>query len=214
MIDLNWLYKTLFINLGPSGWWPADSKREIILGAILVQNTNWSNADKALQNLKAKTHLDPQKILSFSQAKLMKIIRSSGFYKNKSKAILATFQWFNKRNWKYKQIWKTNKKCLRTQILSLPGIGQETADTFLLYIFNQPVFIADSYTRRLFQHLGYQNTNSYTQLKKQVKLPNNFSYLKAQDFHGLIDNFGKKYLRNNLQFTHSFLATKLDHKFQ
>lgn len=188
MVDLNKLYNELSHNLGASGWWPADSKLEIILGAILVQNTNWNNADLALTGLKKVTSLDSQKIINLTQDELMGIIKSSGFYKSKSRAILATFQWLEKEGWDYDQISERYGAKLRTELLKIPGIGNETADVFQVYIFDRPVFIADSYTRRLFAKLGYQNTKTYEELWKQVTLPDNFTYQDAQEFHGLIDN--------------------------
>ncbi|WP_268912186.1 endonuclease III domain-containing protein [Lentilactobacillus sp. SPB1-3] len=206
MVDLNKLYQELSNNLGQSGWWPADSKEEIILGAILVQNTNWNNADLALTELKRRTGLDPQNILNLTQEELMRIIKSSGFYKNKSRAILATFEWLDKEGWDYEAISDRYGSKLRSELLKIPGVGNETADVFQVYIFDRPVLIADSYTRRLFAKLGYTKTKTYEELWKQVKLPSNFTYLDAQEFHGLIDNFGKEYLRYDGLFEKSFLA--------
>ena len=208
MVDLAKLYRILSQHLGPSGWWPADSKREIIIGAILVQNTNWNNAALGLASLKAKTAFEPKNILNLSQSELMEIIKSSGFYKNKSRAILATYEWLNNEGWDYDEIRDRYGDNLRQQLLKIPGIGQETADVFQVYIFDKPVFIADSYTRRLFSKLGCRKTKTYQDLWRQVKLPASFSYQDAQEFHGLIDNFGKQYLRYAGQFEKSFLNNK------
>lgn len=196
--------------MGPSGWWPADDKRDIIVGAILVQNTAWQNADVGLNNLKHRTGLAPEAVLSLSQTELIDLIRASGFYRNKAKAIHSVFRWFNDRNWDYAGIaTKSTQKELRKQLLALPGVGQETADVYLVYIFDLPTFIADSYTRRLFKHLGYDRTDTYQHLKQQVTLPDNFTYEMAQDFHGQLDEFGKQYLQHKTSFDDSFLAEAL-----
>lgn len=201
--------------MGPSGWWPADDKRDIIVGAILVQNTAWQNADVGLNNLKHRTGLDPEAVLSLSQTELIELIRASGFYRNKAKAIHNVFQWFNDRHWDYSGVASSTSQAeLRKQLLALPGVGQETADVYLVYIFDLPAFIADSYTRRLFKHLGYQRTDTYQHLKSQITLPSNFTFKMAQDFHGQLDEFGKQYLQREDTFDNSFLARALLEKQQ
>mgnify|MGYP001414769805 CR=1 FL=1 len=209
MVDLSWLYQTLRKNMGPSGWWPADSKQEIILGAILVQNTNWQNAAVSLKALKKATNYDAKQILALSNDQLIDLIRPSGFYKNKSKAIQSVYGWFEKQGWNYHQVRNKIGKDLRKELLDLHGVGQETADVFLVYVFDLPEFIADSYTRRLFKQLGYKKTKTYRDLKFQVSLPDSFDYKDAQDFHGLIDNFGKVYLRDPAKFAGSFLGREI-----
>lgn len=201
--------------MGSSGWWPADDKRDIIVGAILVQNTAWQNADVGLNNLKHRTGLDPEAVLSLSQTELIELIRASGFYRNKAKAIHNVFQWFNDHHWDYAGMASsTSQNKLRKQLLALPGVGQETADVYLVYIFDLPAFIADSYTRRLFKHLGYQRTDTYQHLKTQITLPSNFTFEMAQDFHGQLDEFGKQYLQREDTFADSFLAHALLEKQQ
>lgn len=201
--------------MGPSGWWPADDKRDIMVGAILVQNTAWQNADVGLNNLKHRTGLDPEAVLSLSQTELIELIRASGFYRNKAKAIHNVFQWFNDRHWDYSGVASSTSQAeLRKQLLALPGVGQETADVYLVYIFDLPAFIADSYTRRLFKHLGYQRTDTYQHLKSQITLPSNFTFKMAQDFHGQLDEFGKQYLQREDTFDDSFLARALLEKQQ
>lgn len=209
-IDLNWLYQTLLTHMGPSGWWSAEDKRDIIVGAILVQNTAWQNADVGLNNLKHRTHLDPDAVLALSQNDLIDLIRASGFYRNKAKAIHNVFQWFNDHHWDYHGVAKSIKQAdLRRELLSLPGVGQETADVYLVYIFDLPAFISDSYTRRLFKHLGYQKVDTYQHLASQIQLPENFTAEMAQDFHGQLDEFGKQYLQRIDTFDDSFLAEAL-----
>lgn len=157
----------------------------------------------------------PEAVLSLSQTELIDLIRASGFYRNKAKAIHNVFQWFDDHDWDYAGIAAKNTQTeLRKQLLALPGVGQETADVYLVYLFDLPTFIADSYTRRLFKHLGYQRTDSYQHLKQQITLPSNFTAEMAQDFHGQLDEFGKQYLQREDTFADSFLAQALLEKQQ
>ncbi|KRL65953.1 HhH-GPD family protein [Lentilactobacillus diolivorans DSM 14421] len=206
MIDPIPLYRTMYQHMGPQHWWPADTKIEIVIGAILVQNTNWNNADLALENLRRTTSLDVKRILALSVTEVQDLVRPSGFYVNKTKSLLSVLSWFNEHHCHFEQMVIDYGRSLRQRLLKLPGIGEETADSLLVYVFDQPIFIADKYARKLFSFLGYQNVEKYDTLKKQVRLPQNFTYQDAQEFHGLIDEFGKRYLKNRSQFDTSFLA--------
>ncbi len=177
----------------------------MMLGAILVQNTNWKNADMALMRLREETQFDPQKILSLPLAELQEIIRSSGFYKNKGKAIHALFQWLNQFNFDYENIAQHYGDNLRRELLKIRGIGSETADVLLVYIFEGIEFIPDSYTRRLYSKLGYAHTESYDKFKKQISLPPHFTNQDANEFHALLDNFGKNYFNGKGTQKYTFL---------
>ncbi len=194
--------------MGPQGWWPADSKVEILLGAILVQNTNWNNVARSLTKLQQETNFLPEKLQQLSLPQLQSLIRPSGFYRQKSRSIVAAINWLAENKWDYQAIVDQFGAKLRSQLLNLPGIGQETADVLLVYVFDQVEFIADHYTRKLFNYLGYQ-ANSYQQLKQQLKLPANFTYQDAQELHGLLDEFGKIWLKNKSIFENSFLFLEL-----
>ncbi|WP_125710876.1 endonuclease III domain-containing protein [Lacticaseibacillus porcinae] len=189
-LDLNGLYHELVDLLGPSGWWPADSKFEILVGAILVQNTNWQNVDKSLDNLRHATNFDPQAIADLSIDALQTLIRPSGFYRNKSRTINGLFSWLAHANFDLDAVAATDPQRLRQQLLALPGIGEETADAMRLYVFDQPTFIADNYCRRLFSWLG-QDFQTYAKLKVHTHEVDGWDLIDAQEFHGLIDNFGK-----------------------
>lgn len=199
------LYETLLKYMGPQHWWPAESPEEMMLGAILVQNTNWKNADMALLRLKEETQFDPQKILNLPLEELQDIIRSSGFYKNKGKAIHALFQWLNQFNFDYENIAQHYGDNLRRELLKIRGIGSETADVLLVYIFEGIEFIPDSYTRRLYRKLGYANTESYDKFKRHMTLPNHFINQDANEFHALLDNFGKNYFNGKGKQRYTFL---------
>lgn len=192
-ISIQELYDILFENLGPQGWWPADNPYEIIVGAILVQNTNWRNVERSLDNLRDATQFDPDKILSLDMETLQQCIQPSGFYKNKSKAVHHIFRWLKEHDYDFDNIDKMYVDTLRHELLALPGIGPETADVLLVYVFDKVVFIADTYTRRLFKLLGVDSKN-YKELQDAIQLPESFTPAHAQEFHGLLDEFGKRYL--------------------
>lgn len=187
------LYDELYDNLGPQGWWPAEDKIEIIIGAILVQNTNWRNVELSLAQLREATQFDPEQILNLSEAALQTLIRPSGFYKNKGRAIISVLKWLQQHQYDFKAIDKMYTTELRNELLKIRGIGFETADVLLVYVFERVVFIADTYTRRLFTALGVPNKD-YMDLYNKVTLPEDFTALHAQEFHGLLDEFGKRYM--------------------
>lgn len=200
------LYEKMYQNMGDSGWWPAESKAEIIIGAIMIQNTNWRNADKAVAGFRKQTNFDPNQIRQLTTAELYDLVRPAGFYKNKSRAVAAVFTWLSQYNDDYRQVCQALGPTLRKELLKLHGIGDETADVLLTYIFEQLTFISDKYARVLFTQLGIPNLTNYQSLARQVKLPANFTSAAAQDFHGLIDEFGKVYFHPLTKFQESFLA--------
>lgn len=200
------LYEKMYQNMGDSGWWPAESKAEIIIGAIMIQNTNWRNADKAVAGFRKQTNFDPNQIRQLTTAELYDLVRPAGFYKNKSRAVAAVFTWLSQYNDDYRQVCQALGPTLRKELLKLHGIGDETADVLLTYIFEQLTFISDKYARVLFTQLGIPNLTNYQSLARQVKLPANFTSAAAQDFHGLIYEFGKVYFHPLTKFQESFLA--------
>lgn len=196
MLGTDELYKLLYRHMGPQNWWPADNDIEMMLGAILVQNTRWRNAEIALNQIKEHTHFNPNHILELPIETLQSLIRPSGFYKSKSLTIKTLLTWLARHHFNYQEINERYKGELRKELLSLKGIGSETADVLLVYIFGRIEFIPDSYTRKIYNKLGYENTKSYDQLKKVVTLPNHFTNQDANEFHALLDVFGKHYFRD------------------
>lgn len=187
------LYDELRRLLGPQGaWWPADSPLELMISAILVQNTNWRNVEYALANLRELTNFKADELLALDTDRLMTAIRPSGFYQNKARAIEQLIVWLAQYDFDYSAIRQSQPfDELRTTLLNQRGIGDETADVFLLYVFDYPVFIADTYARRLFQQHGMTQANNYKELQKQLVLPSNFTALQAKELHGLIVEYGK-----------------------
>lgn len=204
-LTLKQLFDKMLTLMGPQGWWPADSKWEIILGAILVQNTNWNNVVRSLHNLKQLTQFSPQHIATLPFPVLQDAITPSGFYKNKSRAIAEMYAWLKQYDFDLHKINNTYNDQLRVQLLQMFGIGDETADVLLLYVFDRVEFIADKYAQKLFNQLGIQQCSDYKKLKAAVDLKTDFTLEQAQEFHGLIDEFGKLYLGNKDKWATSFL---------
>ncbi|WP_423215628.1 endonuclease III domain-containing protein [Streptococcus equinus] len=201
------LYQKMLSHMGPTNWWPADTKQQIIIEAILIQNTTELNATRASQLIKDATAYDLQKIIALSQEQLQELVRPAGFMKNKSKAIHTLAKWYVDHNEDSTSIAKKYGTKLRKILLSLHGVGPETADVLLTYVFDQPQFVSDKYARTLFTQLGVKDLTDYKSLSiKLSTLPNPFTFTDAQEFHGLIDEFGKKFFHPIEDFKKSFLA--------
>ena len=150
------LYDDLYAEYGELNWWPAETPFEIIIGAILGQATAWRNAAKAIDNLKAANLLDPKGMSKLSQDELERLILPSGYYRAKAKkvrAFLAHLQAHH--NNQLNSLFDQELPTLRAELLSIYGIGEETADCILLYAAKKPSFVVDTYTYRLFERLGW-----------------------------------------------------------
>lgn len=208
-LTLYQLYQKMLNQMGPTGWWPADSKNEIICEAILIQNTNAKNAERATAQLRSVTNFDGHKIVNLPLTALQELIRPAGFYQNKSRSIHEFFHWYEQFDFVDQKVVRQYGTDLRATLLKLRGIGNETTDVLLTYVFDQPTFISDKYARTLFTHLGIPKLTDYSSLAHQCHLGPEFSVHDAQEFHGLIDEFGKKYLRRTDRFANSFLKDDL-----
>lgn len=154
------LYKNLSNKYGKLTWWSHEDPFEIIVGAILVQNTNWRNAKKAIQVLKANGKFNARAITTVSMTKLIQLIKSAGLYNQKAPRLKAVCAWYkNKKH--FKVLKRKRTITLRTELIAIKGIGNETADAILLYGFKRPIFVVDSYTQRLLIELKL--------IKKQMK---------------------------------------------
>ena len=151
----------------PQKWWPCQSgaRWEIIAGAILTQNTAWTNVEKAIGNLLAADVMSPQRVLETSDDELQELIRPAGFFKQKCAYLKAMAAFMLEHEDEFEQsadVWT-----LRKQLLAVKGVGRETADSILLYAFNKPIFVIDAYTRRVAErHLGLDGSVHYDILQK------------------------------------------------
>lgn len=189
------LYAAMLQAIGPTGWWPADTKFEIMVGAVLTQNTAWGNVARSLDALKHAEALTPQALMRMDAERVQELIRPSGFYRNKAKALHGLSQWFVQRcGADPASMAHVDDASLRAELLSLFGVGGETADDLMLYVFDRRAFVADSYARRLFAFCGWDPPRGYGAFHDAMidaVLATSLSVRELQEWHGLIDEFGK-----------------------
>lgn len=149
------IFDILYSIYGPQFWWPGESQFEIIIGAILTQNTSWQNVARAIASLKEKNLLNPKTLFSADPCYIKELIKPSGFFNVKYKRIRNFLEYLDNYDMDLNKLSTLCTYDLRGKLLNINGIGPETADSILLYAFERPIFIIDSYTRRLFSRLGY-----------------------------------------------------------
>jgi len=149
---------------GPQHWWPAQEPFEVIVGAILTQSAAWGNVEKAIANLKAAKALSPNTLRQLSLYEVATIIRPCGYYNAKALKLKSFAHWLGEYyNDNLSELFANNIDPLRQQLLSIHGIGQETADSIILYAANKPIFVIDAYTRRIINRISLApDSNSYT----------------------------------------------------
>ena len=167
MNSIRKLFDILFDYYGPQDWWPCQTgaRWEIIVGAILTQNTAWTNVEKAIGNLLSSDVMSPEKVLETPDSELQELIRPAGFFTQKCAYLKVMAAFMLERESAFEQsadVW-----ALRKELLSVKGVGRETADSILLYAFNKPIFVIDAYTRRVAErHLHLDNSVHYDTLQK------------------------------------------------
>lgn len=149
------IYYELYSQYGPQNWWPGETQFEIIIGAILTQNTSWNNVSKAINNLKKHGLLDLESFLNADPDIIKDLITPAGFYNVKHKRLMTLIDYLAKYKDDLVRFYKLPIDDLRKELLSINGIGKETADSILLYAFGRPIFVIDAYTRRFFSRLGF-----------------------------------------------------------
>lgn len=187
------LYDSLYAEYGPQNWWPAETPFEVIIGAILVQSTAWKNVAQAIKNLKTAELLTPERLCKCRQDTLEALIRPSGYYRVKTKKIQAFMEHLriNYRN-SLDALLAKDQPTLREELLSIYGIGEETADSILLYAARKPIFVVDAYTYRLLTRLGWtEGKYHYGKLQKifMDALPKDADLFS--EYHALIVRHGK-----------------------
>lgn len=205
-IDLPQLYQLLYDHLDTNGWWPAVTDWQIIWGAVLIQNTNWKNVDYALADLQQATHFEPAQIRQLSTPELEQTIRRAGFYVRKAQTIQNLCQLFARYNDDLAAMRLLPKADLRQQLLALKGVGHETADTTMLYVFSKETFIVDVYARRLFTHLQLTLPKTYDAAQALIWPQTASLTLRGlQQFHAGIVTFGQQ-VKTEADWQQSFLA--------
>ena len=191
------LYNALLHRFGPQHWWPGDSPFEIMVGAVLTQNTNWTNVEKAIANLKNANCLTPHAIHNLTHEQLAPLIKPAGYFNLKARRLKNLINWLIQTcdgDLSVLQNYSTSR--LREELLSINGIGQETADSIILYAFEKLTFVVDTYTFRVLVRHGRIDADShYEQIKDycESNLPDDLSLYN--EFHALIVRVGKDHCK-------------------
>lgn len=191
------IYDRLFERYGEQHWWPGQSQFEIVVGAILTQNTSWTNVEKAIANLRDANALTPQALRRLSHDALAALIRPAGYFNIKAQRLIHFLNWlFDEHEGNLENLQNLPLSVLREQLVAVKGIGPETADSICLYAFERPIFVVDAYTARVFgRHgliepgSGYEQIQdlSHSSLPKETQLFN--------EYHALLVRVGKEYCR-------------------
>lgn len=197
MIEILEIYQILLNKFGHQNWWPADTRDEIIIGAILTQSVNWQNVDKALNNLKQNSLLSLEALHNATAEDIAPLIIPTLYYNVKARK-LKNFSDFLYGNYEgdLDKLLSLPLPELRKVVLSINGIGEETADCILLYAANKLSFVIDAYTKRIFHRLGYTDSNiSYGHLQKFITEIIPLELDLYQDFHAQLVMLGKDFCK-------------------
>ncbi|MCL1913371.1 MAG: endonuclease [Eubacteriaceae bacterium] len=192
-IKLTSIYNTLNTHYGDLGWWPAKTPYEVIVGAVLTQNTAWANVQKAIANLGG--NIIPRFVSNTGISELAELIRPAGFFNQKATYLKAVTVWYSQYNYDVETVKRQPLEKLRKELLATKGVGYETADSILLYAFGFTTFVVDAYTLRLCARYPINAGKGYTAAKSHFEdnLPQNASIYN--NFHALIVENGKDHCR-------------------
>lgn len=186
------IYQVLYRRFGPRHWWPGDSPFEVIVGAILTQNTSWKNVEKAIRNLKSAGALRAASLHRMPAGKLARLIRPAGYYNIKARRLKNFLEFLFKRYpGSIEKLFSEPGAKLRAELLDVNGIGPETADSILLYAGQKPFFVVDAYTKRIFsRHHIFSENASYDEVQKffMSRLPQKVSLFN--DYHAQLVKVG------------------------
>jgi endonuclease III related protein len=187
------IFRLLLERHGPRHWWPAETPFEVCVGAILTQNTNWGNVEKAIANLKGEGLLSPEALHEVGEERLAQVIRPAGFFNVKSARLKGFVEWLRERHGgSLERMFAGDWRELRKELLAVHGIGPETGDSILLYAGQKPTFVVDAYTKRIFSRLGLIDPSaSYEEVRAffMERLPADVSLFN--EFHALIVEHAK-----------------------
>ncbi|MFA5812535.1 MAG: endonuclease III domain-containing protein, partial [bacterium] len=190
-------FERMLRRFGPRGWWPGETPFEVMVGAILTQNTNWKNVERAIANLKSAGVLDPRAMLSLDPAALAELIRPAGYFRIKTGRLRSFLKYFVDRyEGSVRPMAAGKLEELRLELLEVKGIGPETADSILLYALKKPTFVIDAYTKRIFLRHGIcSEEDGYLEL--QELFMNNLAddVPLFNEYHALIVEAGKEFCR-------------------
>lgn len=190
------LYEDLLASFGPQHWWPAETSWEVCTGAVLTQNTNWQNVERAIAQLRAAGCLAAEQTLALPEAELAALIRPSGTFRLKAPRLQAVARWWLEHGAEARQP-ESDLGAVRRRLLTVHGVGPETADSILLYACQRPVFVVDAYTRRFLSRHGLlEEGASYGDIQRRfMEHPPSDAVSYYQEYHALIVALGKAYCK-------------------
>ncbi|MBI4466778.1 MAG: endonuclease III domain-containing protein [Acidobacteria bacterium] len=188
-------YRRLRRHFGHQNWWPGRTRFEVILGALLTQNTSWANVEKALANLRQARALSPEKLTSLPAGRLARLLRPSGYFRQKTRAVQGFLRHLNNGyQGSLARLLRRPTAELRAELLALSGIGEETADSILLYAAGRPVFVIDAYTRRVLARHGLASAQArYDELQSFFERHLPADPALYNDFHAQLVAVGKTF---------------------
>ncbi len=191
-------YRKLSLHFGPQRWWPGETPFEVLVGAVLTQNTAWRNVEKAIKNLKTFRLLDPYKIHELDEETLQEAIRPAGFFRQKAKRLKAAVTWLVERfGGSMEKAAQEDARKLRDELLGIKGIGPETADAILLYAGSRPSFVVDAYTLRVLRRHSLCNEKAgYETVRGLFQAAFPVDAALYNEYHALLVAVGKKHCRS------------------
>ncbi|OGQ67824.1 MAG: endonuclease [Deltaproteobacteria bacterium RIFCSPLOWO2_12_FULL_50_11] len=191
------VYHHLYKSMGSQHWWPGETPFEVCVGAILTQNTNWTNVEKAISNLKKAHLLTPQRLHQLDHQRLAQLIRPAGYFNIKAKRLAAFLDYLMEAyEGDLGLMFQKSLTGLREELLAVKGIGPETADSILLYAGNKSVFVVDAYTRRIFLRHGWIGEDfDYAAIQEYCMEALPADRVLFNEFHALMVRVGKDYCR-------------------
>lgn len=193
-------YERLLGAFGPQNWWPGDSAFEIMVGAVLVQNTAWRNVERAIANLRDAGVMEPVAMYALAPEELAELIRPAGYYQVKTRRLRNLLQFVvEEYDGSLKTMFATSLDALRERLLAIHGIGPETADAILLYAGGLPTFVVDTYTHRILARHGWIGYDAdYHEIKDQLEsaLPRDAPLYN--EYHALLVRVGKEYCKRSI----------------
>ncbi|UCG31844.1 MAG: hypothetical protein JSU68_09275 [Phycisphaerales bacterium] len=191
------MFEAMARALGPQHWWPAKTPWEVIVGAILTQNTAWRNVEKAITRLEEAGALEAERMRGLEESTLAEYIRAAGTYRVKAARLKRFVDFFYERHrGDLEAMFATPLRTLRDELLSVRGIGRETADAILLYAGHLPTFVVDAYTARILRRHGLIDEEAtYDEMQEffAFHLPENVDLYN--EYHALLVQVGKRYCR-------------------
>lgn len=187
------IYRKLYQAYGPRDWWPAETSFEVMVGAILTQNTSWRNVEKAIQKLKWKGVLNPEGIHDLKKSQLASLIKSSGYFRIKADRLKAFVNFlFEEFDGDLKRMGRERLGELREKLLGVKGIGPETADSILLYGLKKSIFVVDAYTKRILsRHKMILENTAYEEVQKLFMEHLPLDEKLFNEYHALLVHLGK-----------------------